>query len=168
MKAYFIDPFTKTVSEVDLATHTEHDEALGSGPVIELKAFYQTMGCTLVDKVSLDNQHNAVFVDDEGLLKPVGEQAMFIIIDSTGKPHVLAGKALVVGGDQFGFNREPTLSIQLMHLIVMFPEDAKDNELLHLTQLNQDVQIIDLDNESINLFNTVQLAALNSGGVKAS
>ena len=81
MRAYLIDPFDKTVTEVDY-----------SG---DFKDIYKFIGAACFDCARFSEHNNdAAYVDDEGLFK--AGQAFFMI----GEYHTpLAGKALVLGCD---------------------------------------------------------------------
>jgi hypothetical protein len=80
MRAFLIDPFTKTVTEVQ--HNGDHRE------------IYQLIGCECFDTVRVDN-HTVIYVDDEGLF--VAGQKYFSFFGKN-----LAGKGLVLGVDDAG------------------------------------------------------------------
>ena len=79
MKALLINPENKTVTTVDL----------GKG----LDAIYKAMDCDLFDVVNLPNG-DAIYVDDEGLLKPDKIIGAFIFPNWN---YPLVNKCLVIG-----------------------------------------------------------------------
>lgn len=92
MKSILIDPFAKTVTEV------EHDGTLD--------AIYAAIGADCVCTVRLDEEGDAVFLDDDGLFKRGQE---FFAIGNY--PHPLAGKGLVLGCDAEGESVAPTCTL---------------------------------------------------------
>lgn len=93
MKAYLIDPFTQTVSEVEY-----------SGDYREI---YSLIDCDTFTCADFNPFGDTVFVDDEGLIngKP---QEFFLIGDY---PTPLAGKGLVLGTNEDGESVEPSMTI---------------------------------------------------------
>jgi hypothetical protein len=90
MKAFLINPFDKTVSEVDY-----------SG---DYKDIYKLINAELFDVVYIDG-NNAIYVDDEGLFK--NEQAFFQVGYA-----MLAGYGLVLGTDDEGESISPAISLK--------------------------------------------------------
>ena len=88
MRAIFIDPFAREVTEIDVP---EKDDG------IDLDAMYALMGCDTLDVACLEIGGEPVdcYVDDNGLFAP--DQAFFLI---AGRP--LAGKALLFGRTDCG------------------------------------------------------------------
>ena len=93
-----IDPFLKKVTTVKV----END----------LKDFYRHIGCNLVEVVSFGDV-NDLWVDEEGLLKPSGEQRFFKVSDLPFGHHgVIAGKALLLKCGDEGKTERTTLNIE--------------------------------------------------------
>jgi hypothetical protein len=94
MKAYLIDPFTKTISMVEY-----------SGDYNEI---YKLIECDTFTCADFNSFGDTVFVDDEGLINGK-DQEFFLIGDY---PSPLAGKALVLGTNQEGESVEPSMTIE--------------------------------------------------------
>ena len=92
MNAYLIDPFAKTVTEVEYGGNYQE--------------IYQLIDCDTFDVVRINNKGDAIFVDDEGLIngKP---QAFFMYQDY---PQPITGKGLVLGSDTEGETTAPRIS----------------------------------------------------------
>ena len=93
MKAYLIDPFTQSITEVEY-----------SG---DYKQIYSLIDADLFTCADINEFGDTVFVDDEGLIngKP---QEFFLVADY---PTPLAGKGLVLGTNQEGESVEPSITI---------------------------------------------------------
>jgi hypothetical protein len=104
MKAILIDPFTKTITEV------EHNG--------DYKQIYELIGCYCFTAVNLDNKGNAVYVDDNGLIEDIDNQQFFMIFNQDGVPAVLAGKGLILGCDAEGESVSTTISLEAARSIV--------------------------------------------------
>jgi hypothetical protein len=92
MKAILIDPFNKTVTEVEYSGNYKHIYELLSHethPVDRFEAVYIEKG-------------DAIFVDEEGLFK---ERTEFFVYHGYDQP--LAGKGLVLGCDDEGESISP-------------------------------------------------------------
>lgn len=91
ISGYIIDPDTKTIESIKLATHKE------SGTIqISTREIASMIGCAMLDFLQLDERH-AIFLDDEGLREDRTEQAFTDISGIDGiEPH-LAGKLVIVG-----------------------------------------------------------------------
>ena len=98
MKAYLIDPFAKTVSEVQYNGDYKTIYNLISSDNIKVDTFT----C-----VEINDQSDTIYVDDEGLNKNLNQQAFFMF---NGTP--LAGKGLVLGTDEEGDSQSPTITLQ--------------------------------------------------------
>lgn len=105
MRAYLIDPETCTIGPVDLPDQGDR-----------LPRIYKLLGCDTITAVHLDH-NNALYVDDEGLLKPLRHFIAF-----AGYPEPLAGKALVVGTTPDGADAAPTLTLEKLRASVAFVE----------------------------------------------
>ena len=102
MKAYLIDPFEETVTEVDYDGH--------------LESLYLLLECSIVDAVTCIT-NDSIFVDDEGLLGVEG-QKFFLF---PGYPQPLAGKGLFVGPpDEDGNETEPTMPLVEVESLVVY------------------------------------------------
>ena len=90
MKAYLIDPFEKSINEVEY-----------SG---DYQDIYKLINADLFDVAYIDDGIG-VFVDDEGLYKP--NQAFFQVGYA-----MLAGYGLVLGTDDEGESISPNISLK--------------------------------------------------------
>ena len=91
MKAFLIDPFTETVTEVEQ-----------NG----LEDIYQLIGCELICAVPIAAR-DVIYVDDNGLyVEPPMPCFSYL-----GNPAPLTGKGLVVGSDDEGDDIEPAHSL---------------------------------------------------------
>ncbi len=88
IKGFFIDPTSLRISNVELCNGTSRDN---------LDAMYKLINCSLVEAVYLNKEQDAVFVDEEGLLKV---QTDFFYIEGTHQP--LAGRGVVIGCNEEG------------------------------------------------------------------
>lgn len=111
MKAYLIDPFAKTVSEVEYDGNYKNIYKLISSPTNPVSTFT----C-----VNVNEAEDTVFVDDEGLLGNMSTQEFFTL---NGYP--LAGKGLVLGTNEDGDSVSPSISLK---------EFLMDNEITFPTQ----------------------------------
>lgn len=93
MRSILIDPFTRTVSEVEYSGKYEQ--------------IYELVDCDTYDCVRINKYGDAIFVDDEGLIKEK-EQKFFLHEDY---PNPLAGKGLILGCDKEGESVEPHTTI---------------------------------------------------------
>lgn len=85
MKAYLIDPETRTIAEITI------DPAAG------LRDYYAAIGCSLVTVAALDTlPGHDLWLDDEGLFAENGP-AGFIYAPECGQ-ELFAGRAIVTGG----------------------------------------------------------------------
>jgi hypothetical protein len=105
MRGILIDPFTRTITEVDT------DASLDN--------VYTLLDIDTVTIVSWDRQH-ALFLDDEGLLKSNEVQAYFQV-DGADQP--FAGRGLILG-DSYGDNRAATLSLDAVKDVVTFLDSS--------------------------------------------
>jgi hypothetical protein len=92
MKAYLIDPFAQTITEVEY-----------SG---DYKQIYSLIDADLFTACQINRFGDTVFVDDEGLFKQNRE---FFLINGYSQP--LAGKGLVLGSNDDGESIEPSITI---------------------------------------------------------
>lgn len=93
MRAYLIDPITRTITEVDY-----------SGDYHQIYTF---IGCETFDMSRLNHAGDVVFVDDAGLLKPQPPENFFY---HANYPEPLAGRGLVLGTDEEGETVAPSVT----------------------------------------------------------
>jgi hypothetical protein len=108
MRAILIDPFTRTVSEVETSA--------------ELLDMYDLLQVDCITVVRVDPGH-AMILDDEGLLKSKDVQTYFRL---KGGHQPFAGRAMILG-DKYGDNRDASLSLEEVKDAVVFL-DNKDVE----------------------------------------
>jgi len=106
MKAYLINPFKRTITEV------EHTGGINS--------IYSLIDCTIFDAVGFSPNGDTVFVDDEGLY--ASQRALFTI---SGYPQPLVNKGLVLGCNENGDTTEPKTTMEWLEANVTFPNYAK-------------------------------------------
>jgi hypothetical protein len=105
MRAILIDPFTRTVTEIDI------DPSLDN--------LYSTLHVDMITVVRWDETH-ALILDDEGLLKSKDEMEYWWA-NGSGQP--FAGRGLILG-DDYGENRAATLTVQSVEERMRFvPKD---------------------------------------------
>lgn len=101
MRAILIDPYDKSISEI------EYDGTLESA--------YAIISCYTIQGVSIDDDH-VVYVDEEGLLhepKPFWQW--------WGSPNPIAGKGLIVKIDGEGEDAAATVPLDTITKLVSFP-----------------------------------------------
>jgi hypothetical protein len=103
MKAYLINPFEKSITEV------EHNG--------DYKQIYTFIDCDTFDVVRMDDG-DGIYVDDEGLLKS-GQQ--FFALPSLRPDAAFAGKGLVLGCDDQGDSTSPKITLDELAKLVQFP-----------------------------------------------
>jgi len=102
MKAYLIDPFEMTISEVNYSGNYEE--------------IYKLIDCKYFDCVNLGRTGDTIYIDDEGLIN--GKQQEFFKVK--GYPTPLAGYGLVLGSDEEGDSVEPKISLEELRELVSF------------------------------------------------
>lgn len=102
MRGILIDPFTKTVEEIET-----------SGKLAEI---YELLGVELITAVSIGEEHS-LFLDDEGLLVPKASQEYWQLKGSN-QPY--AGKGLILGLDEEGDNIDATIEAGDAAMLVNF------------------------------------------------
>lgn len=105
MRGILIDPFTRSIKEVETTA--------------SLDQVYALLGVDLITVVTWDMDH-ALFLDDEGLLKSNEEQSYFHV-DGANQP--FAGRGLIIG-DNYGDNRSATLTVEEVRSRVTFLDSA--------------------------------------------
>lgn len=109
MKAYLIDPFARTITEV--------------GTTGKLQSIYDLTHTDTITTVGLGHgrTQDVIYLDDEGLYV---EDQRFFMLEGYGQP--LAGRGLVLGTDQEGDSTSPSLSLsQVKGLITWARPDLK-------------------------------------------
>ena len=117
MQAYFIDSANKTITDV------EYDG--------DYRNISKMLGCDMFTVVNLNEDGDALFVDDEGYLKDQDNQNYFWF---EGYPTMLAGNGLVLGTDAEGESIEPCRLIDWVKDRVLFQE--KNTAPLFIPDLN--------------------------------
>lgn len=93
MRAILIDPFTRTVSDIDTAAG--------------LDDLYEILQVDLITVMQVGASH-ALILDDEGLMKSKISQEYFQL---TGMNQPLAGRGLILA-DEYGESRPATLTLK--------------------------------------------------------
>lgn len=93
MKAILINPFARTITEVEYSGNYQQ--------------IYDLIDCDTYDCARINRHGDAIFIDDEGLIHEK-EQAFFLHADY---PEPLAGKGLVLGCDEEGESVSPHTSL---------------------------------------------------------
>lgn len=106
MRAILINPFTRTVSDIE--TDASLDE------------MYSILQVDLITVMQVGAGH-AMILDDEGLLKDKASQAYFTM---KGLAQPLAGRAMILG-DKYGENRDATLPIEEVEEKVIWLDNDK-------------------------------------------
>lgn len=89
---FLIDPVAMQITKIKLPGQSRDN----------LSTMYKAIGCDLVEPVYMNRERDAVFVDEEGLLK---NPTMFFYIKDFHQP--LAGRGVVVGCDSEGETISP-------------------------------------------------------------
>jgi hypothetical protein len=103
MTGILIDPFLKKLTNVKVGTdHTLQD-------------MYKHIGCSYVETVNYTHISviEDIWVDEEGLMKPSGEQRFFKVSNLPYLHHgVIAGRGLILGSDREGGTISTSLTIE--------------------------------------------------------
>ena len=91
MKAYLIDPFLESISQVEYDGH--------------YRSIYDLIQAPLFTRLRLDD-HDVIYLDDEGLYR---ENQRYFLLQGYNQP--LAGRGLVVGIDEEGGDDIPEASL---------------------------------------------------------
>lgn len=100
MKAYLIDPFERTVTEVQYNGEYRH--------------IYELIKADTYTAVQITPQQDVIFLDDEGLY--AGEHQRFFLYSDYPQP--LAGRGLVLGTDREGESVEPKITLDEVEALV--------------------------------------------------
>lgn len=106
MRAIIINPFDRTVKEIDTAA--------------SLDDMYRLLNVDLITVMQVGAGH-AMILDDEGLLKDKASQAYFML---RGMNQPLAGKAMILA-DEYGENRPATLPLDMVEEKVVWLDNDK-------------------------------------------
>lgn len=109
MRGIFIDPFTRSITEVDT-----------SGKLAEI---YELLGVELITIVSIGDDQ-ALFLDDEGLLVPKKDQEYW---QWWGSNQPYAGRGLILGIYDEGENADATSTLEEIESLVRFLDKEKIN-----------------------------------------
>lgn len=102
MNAYLIDPFARTITQVEY-----------SG---DYKQIYDLIDADCYDCARINREGDAIFVDDEGLIREKA-QSFFLHEDY---PNPLAGKGLVLGCDAQGESVAPHTTLEELKSKITF------------------------------------------------
>lgn len=94
MRGILIDPFTKTIEEVDTTG--------------KLPEIYSMLGVELITIVHI-GESDVLFLDDEGLFVPRDEQEYFYW---SGSNQPYAGKGLIIGTDEEGDSTDAEIDLE--------------------------------------------------------
>lgn len=111
MNAYLIDPVARTITAVDY-----------TGKYTNI---YDHIEADCFDLVRINCEGDAIFVDDEGLLKD--DQSFFMY---EGYPSPLAGRGLVLGSDEEGESVSPKITLEELKANVSFGAPVRFNDEL--------------------------------------
>lgn len=111
MKAYLIDPFQKSISEVEYSGNWEDISKM--------------INCDYFTVVNLNDDGDTVFVDDEGLLRDQTYMKYFRIRMEPDFEQTIAGKGLVLGTDREGNSCAPICNIEWLEGVISFPDADK-------------------------------------------
>lgn len=121
MRGFLIDPFERTISEVDY-----------NG---DFHQIYKLIDCDTFTCVTVNDRGDALFVDDEGLIneKP---QAFF---GWYGYPQPLAGKALLLGNNVMGESAPTTFTLNKTneHVVWLSLVDINGADIFICTNANE-------------------------------
>ena len=102
MRGILIDPFTRTVSEIET-----------SGKLAEI---YELLGVELITAVTV-GENQSLFLDDEGLMVPKANQEYW---NWKGSNQPYAGRGLIIGLDNDGNSIDATMSSLEVAALVTF------------------------------------------------
>lgn len=106
MRAYLINPFTRSITEV------EYDG--------NYKSIYGLINAHCFDVARLDHG-DGIYIDDEGLIS--GQPQQFFLVK--GYPTPLAGKGLVLGSDDEGETTPPRITLDQLTSLITFLTDIE-------------------------------------------
>lgn len=114
MRGILIDPFTRTVSEIEF----------NGG----LAAIYELLGVECITSISV-GQSDTLYLDDEGLMVPKDQQEYW---QWPGSNQPYAGRGLILGADEDGDDTDATVTEEEVKGIVRFLDktDIEPDEFL--------------------------------------
>lgn len=108
-KAHLIDPVEQTVTEVEI----DRDNGI--------EDLYKHLHCSIFTFVEINDKHDGIYVDDEGLYAP--NQVFFLHKDYPYQP--LAGYGLVIGTEwETGDSQDPTVTLEETREAITFMSQA--------------------------------------------
>lgn len=109
MQAILIDPFTRTITEVDY-----------NGDYTNI---YEHIKAECFDCVRINRKGDSIFVDDEGLINGDANQQFFGWL---GYANPIAGRGLILGTDSEGESISPSITMEtvLKHVIWLSPSEV--------------------------------------------
>src|SRR5438034_697691 len=107
VKGLLIDPFALTITEVEHDASDYHD--------IYRLLSHESMPVDTFDIIHLGDKGDAIFVDDNGNLKPC--ERFFLI---KGYHSALAGKGLVLGADAEGDTQSAKTTLSQLRKVIKF------------------------------------------------
>ena len=100
-KGILIDPFTKTVKEIQVPNHwTEISKAIGGEDV------------TFTSAPILDVENESLYVDDNGLVVDDLTKQKFIYLMNLSPDQPMAGKGLILGMDEEGEAADTKITVE--------------------------------------------------------
>lgn len=93
VKCYVINPFARTVTE---------NQYRG-----DYRELYDLIGCDCFTTVTVNREHDSIFVDDEGLIRNKPQE----FFAWKGYEHPLAGIGVILGCDEEGESVEPVMTL---------------------------------------------------------
>ncbi len=122
-KAVFIDVLNQSISEVEVPQEDR------------LNALYELLGCTMVERTTIDPDHDLI-IDEEGLFKE--DNRSFAM-----GGYMFVGNALIMGVDsEAGEWIDHTIDIPRLTGAIRFPNEEETREIFERTQDNQEDNII--------------------------
>ena len=118
LKAYLIDPFAMTITEVERTAAPGNDS---------LREIYKLIDCDTITAVRPENaKDDVMYVDDEGLFK--SEQAYFMC--RLWPYQAIAGRALWVGTKANGNDASPKVTLEYVqaHIVWQLNERVGAND----------------------------------------
>jgi hypothetical protein len=104
IKGILIDPFAKTVTEVQVVGKPD------SWGTNYLESFYTLLKCRTIEAAPLDIEDESLYVDEEGMFA-AGKQ-MFFYLPKLSPYQPLAGMGVFVGLDNEGDSKDTSIKIE--------------------------------------------------------
>lgn len=112
MKTFLIDPYTQTITQT---TYSGNWRSIA--PMI---------GCDYFTCITINDDSDTLYVDDEGLLKDQAEMKYFRLKMSPDFNQTYAGKGMVLGSDPYtGDSTDAICTLEWLQSVVSFPENPK-------------------------------------------